>query len=144
MSGEPHNAFAVVAEFQQLHRAESSMVCKVTNSHPPRLFENIILLCTIVSVSHTPMASSQALCYYPVGNIASDHTPCNSSAPDTWCCHTNNYCLDNGHCLQATDVFANRLSRGSCTDRQWNSEACPFECTDGIQYFQCSRPVEAE
>jgi hypothetical protein len=72
-----------------------------------------------------------ATCYFPIGNVADGHTPCNASAEQSWCCASGNYCLSNGHCLQVTDNFSNRIGRGSCTDRTWRSPECPFECADG-------------
>lgn len=78
------------------------------------------------------MASSPPTFKFPNEDIAYNYSPCNESAPDSWCCTTMDFCIDNGHCIQETDNYPNQISRGSCTDRSWNSKACQFECVDSV------------
>lgn len=98
------------------------------------VYEHLSGSCTLALTLYLEMASDSPLCYYPRGAVAVNHTPCNASATQSWCCHQNDFCLSNGHCLQASQVYANRIARGSCTDRTWNSAACPFECADGTPH----------
>ncbi|KAF2720433.1 hypothetical protein K431DRAFT_90742 [Polychaeton citri CBS 116435] len=69
-------------------------------------------------------------CYLPDHSPAFNHTPCNAQAQDSWCCHVDDICLDNGYCFQQSAWWSNRLGRGSCTDRTWGSPACPYYCGD--------------
>ena len=85
------------------------------------------------------MSNLTPVCYFPKGNVANGHSPCNASAAESWCCAAKDYCLSNGFCLQASDVHANRIGRGSCTDQEWNSPACPRECVDG-EYHMLHNP----
>ncbi|KAK4497907.1 hypothetical protein PRZ48_010562 [Zasmidium cellare] len=69
-------------------------------------------------------------CYTPNGSVWEGATPCNQTADESHCCGMNDFCLSNGHCLQAEGSYANRIGRGTCTDSSWRSEACPYECND--------------
>lgn len=69
-------------------------------------------------------------CYFPNGKVASDHTPCNTSADDSHCCASADACLTNNYCLSASGNFTNTLVRGSCTDSTWRANACPLQCFD--------------
>ncbi|KAF2173560.1 hypothetical protein M409DRAFT_48521 [Zasmidium cellare ATCC 36951] len=74
--------------------------------------------------------NSTKVCYTPNGAVWEGATPCNQTADESHCCGVNDFCLSNGHCLQAEGAYANRIGRGTCTDSSWRSEACPYECND--------------
>jgi hypothetical protein len=80
------------------------------------------LLVTVI----IPLVSATAPCYWPDGSIAKTNVPC-SSAPNASCCGSNNICLSNNLCL---DVFVQPyvLSRGGCTDPNWESDQCASVC----------------
>ncbi|EMF09287.1 uncharacterized protein SEPMUDRAFT_151370 [Sphaerulina musiva SO2202] len=61
-------------------------------------------------------------CYFP-GGTESDHTPCASNGSPSACCASSAFCLENGLCLEQ-----GILTRGSCTDKTWESEACAGYC----------------
>lgn len=72
-------------------------------------------------------------CYYPDGTTSTD-VPCNSSATNSACCASSAYCLSNGACMSS-----GILSRGSCTDQNWDAdECCPYcqNCESGEQPSQ--------
>ncbi|KAG2164233.1 hypothetical protein JADG_003972 [Aureobasidium aubasidani] len=51
------------------------------------------------------------------------------------CVHLDNetsLCLDNGYCFNQGNKYGSRISRGGCTDRSWNSDACPQYCQTTI------------
>ncbi|EAS30664.1 uncharacterized protein CIMG_06143 [Coccidioides immitis RS] len=67
-----------------------------------------------------------ATCYFPDGGESNRDVPC-SSDEFTACCRHNHVCLSNGLCMQVGDQpFV--ISRGSCTDRNWDSARCPPVC----------------
>ena len=96
-------------------------------------------LLLIVSISKAS-GLQQATCYKYDGTIMDGHNPCNALAPASACCSENDACLSNGYCLQQSAAFANRLGAPSCTDRDWNSPACPLQCADGM-YFQVRKMI---
>lgn len=70
--------------------------------------------------------TAQRNCWFPDGNTETIDVPCNTNADESACCGPTAFCLSNGLCLDSGVV-----SRGSCTDRTWNSSACAQQCTDG-------------
>jgi len=50
--------------------------------------------------------------------------PCDSEG-ESACCAEGEVCLTNGLCFGAT---VGSVYRGACTDRSWNSAACPQYC----------------
>ena len=70
------------------------------------------------------------ICYFPNGDVSPDHAPCNSNAEQSSCCHIQDACLSNGYCFAATDWVPNEIYRGSCTDKSFQDDACPFYCND--------------
>ena len=90
------------------------------------------------------MAGAQT-CYYPDKSVAAKDSPCHSpSVGDgaSACCNSNDICLNNGLCL--AQGGGEVISRGSCTDKDWESLECPQYCSDGKIPFQhrklsCSR-----
>lgn len=98
----------------------------------PSFATGFVNLKTIMATNNT------RTCYTPNGAVWEGHTPCNQAADESHCCGSNDFCLSNGHCLQAEGVYANRIGRGSCTDSSWRSEACPYECSDGKNSLRAS------
>lgn len=66
-----------------------------------------------------------AACYYPDGNVTDDH-PCDPSASTSSCCGGGWVCQPNGLCK---DRHSESWARGTCTDKDWASSACPQICT---------------
>lgn len=82
------------------------------------------------------MANAQT-CYYPDGSVASNDSPCRSSSVGegpSACCDPADICLNNGLCL--AQWGGEVISRGSCTDRSWQSPACSQYCADGKSFTQ--------
>lgn len=79
--------------------------------------------------------SVEAACYYPNGDLNPDDVPCNASADASVCCGRGWTCLSNGVCMLGQDSSVGSISRigstyrTSCTDRSWNSTACPNFCS---------------
>ncbi|GIK00088.1 hypothetical protein Aspvir_004103 [Aspergillus viridinutans] len=73
-----------------------------------------------------PLVPATATCYWPDGSVAKTNTPC-SSGPNASCCGSHNICLSNNLCLDAL-VQPYVLSRGGCTDPNWESDECPSVC----------------
>ncbi|KAF2216998.1 hypothetical protein CERZMDRAFT_80986 [Cercospora zeae-maydis SCOH1-5] len=61
-------------------------------------------------------------CYFPDGSL-SKHKSCSAMGTASSCCASNAFCLDNGLCFEEGVV-----TRGSCTDKDWKSGACPDYC----------------
>ncbi|EME40690.1 hypothetical protein DOTSEDRAFT_65358 [Dothistroma septosporum NZE10] len=66
--------------------------------------------------------STAQQCYFPDGTPSTD-IPCGSSGQSSSCCGSDEFCMDNGLCFGGGLV-----SRGSCTDRTWASQACSGYC----------------
>ena len=99
------------------------------NTHASHLFFSVGCL-----VKSNSMAN--ATCYYPNGSIAPEDTPCHPPATGdsvSACCLDSHLCLDNGLCLPQDG--AERLYRGSCTDRIWQSTECAQYCPDGNNHI---------
>lgn len=73
------------------------------------------------SVLFLAASATAQSCFFPDGS-ASKHTPC-STAGHSSCCSADSFCLDNGLCYGGGIV-----SRGSCTDKTWGSDACAGSC----------------
>ena len=76
-----------------------------------------------------------AICYYPDRSIAHD-VPCSDSEDESNCCGPGYACLSNKVCRQAHQdsdgkVLKYTYGRGSCTDIEWRSSACPSICILG-------------
>ena len=69
-------------------------------------------------------------CYYPNGSIAPDDRPCNASAQQSACCPQEDACMNNGLCFGASSQRPNVLSRNTCTDSNFQDDACPQYCAD--------------
>lgn len=64
----------------------------------------------------------RADCWFPNGDPAVHDVRCNSGAGPSACCGKDAVCLGNGACLSG-----GHISRGSCTDIDWQAGACfPF------------------
>ncbi|PWY68144.1 hypothetical protein BO83DRAFT_87284 [Aspergillus eucalypticola CBS 122712] len=104
------------------------------SSHHPLLSHNMIakgirataILLFLLLATCTPTSSATATCYYPDGTIASNNVPCSS---DTYsaCCGKSDVCLSNNLCMD-TGEQPYVLSRGACTDPNWESDNCPSVC----------------
>ncbi|KAJ0418851.1 hypothetical protein BJY00DRAFT_287140 [Aspergillus carlsbadensis] len=70
---------------------------------------------------------SLATCYYPGTHEAVDHIQC-TPGENSACCGAGSICLTNGLCLSVAQPIA--LYRGSCTDMNFESDACSRECFD--------------
>ncbi|OJJ75509.1 hypothetical protein ASPBRDRAFT_37803 [Aspergillus brasiliensis CBS 101740] len=83
---------------------------------------SLLLLATCTPTS----SATTATCYFPDGTIASNNVPCSS---DTYsaCCGKSDVCLSNNLCMD-TGEQPYVLSRGACTDPNWESENCPSLC----------------
>jgi hypothetical protein len=84
-------------------------------------------LLVFVSLSILCNALAAKKCYYPNGR-ETDDAACGPNAEHSACCWTNTFayaCLSNGLCLTPSG----RITRGSCTDRDWKSRACASYCT---------------
>ncbi|KAK3290947.1 uncharacterized protein B0H64DRAFT_331528 [Chaetomium fimeti] len=117
----------------------------------------VILLLTL----HAPTASAQSQCFYPDGSASSD-VPCDPDAAVSMCCGSAELCLSSGLCRDAGTGPDEGISyaRGTCTDREWESEVCPQRCrinpdeatdisaydfgTGGVQVWGCSGEGYAE
>ncbi|KAK0748055.1 hypothetical protein B0T21DRAFT_379975 [Apiosordaria backusii] len=95
----------------------------------PILHSLSLLLCYISS------CRAANKCYYPGGGESLDDVPCDPDAEVNVCCGRSTSgggCLSNKLCM-GTD---GRMSRGSCTDKDWLSPECPNFCT-GIVVTPC-------
>lgn len=72
-------------------------------------------------------------CYLPNGDwdggSEDSAQPCNTEAEFSHCCGTEAICLSNGYCYDPSSVS---IYRSSCTDKTWQSTACPTYCNDGM------------
>ncbi|KAK4619760.1 hypothetical protein CLAFUW4_11038 [Fulvia fulva] len=92
------------------------------------LWVSIAILITLIPCIH----AAGAQCYFPDGTEAANYTSCNAAATQSSCCRPTEACLSNGYCFQQTG-YANRISRGACTDSSFGSTACPARCRDVAQ-----------
>jgi len=84
-----------------------------------------ILSFSVAFVSLAVPAAAASQCFYPDGvTIEPNHTPCNTTVTNSACCLPQDSCTGNGLCLGTT----NFNYRGSCTDKTWQSNACPQTC----------------
>ena len=77
------------------------------------------------------LAAAQT-CYFPDGSLSGRDTPCRATSDGeaSACCAWFDICLDNNLCL--SQVVNEIVSRGSCTDKSWQSDQCPQHCQDGM------------
>ncbi|KAF2122578.1 hypothetical protein BDV96DRAFT_626464 [Lophiotrema nucula] len=68
---------------------------------------------------------ASAECYYPDGSLGSGLIPYNTEASVTHCCRESDVPLSNGLCFSSG---LNAVVRRGCTDKAWNSTACPNIC----------------
>ncbi|KAI9806691.1 MAG: hypothetical protein M1825_006148 [Sarcosagium campestre] len=100
------------------------------------------------------LASAQKACYFPDGTVAENDFPCYKDADISFCCGPGYACLKNRICKRteaSLDGVASPIDfvRGSCTNSDWSSTACPAFCTGdgfanggGNTMFNCSVPTE--
>ena len=71
-------------------------------------------------------AQDLSKCYSPNGQTLTTDEPCDPEANASACCPSSAFCLSGGMCIEAGTV-----SRGSCTDANWDSSACASFCREG-------------
>ncbi|KAB8200543.1 hypothetical protein BDV34DRAFT_204596 [Aspergillus parasiticus] len=117
------------------------------NLPPPLYLLFFLLIQSVYSVQ---------TCYWPDGTPATEDVPCSDEkyAP---CCRSGNLCLSNNLCLNVA-IQPYVLSRGACTDPNWDSDNCPQFCTNvsrssgsslfplglnsnGLAEYCCNQPV---
>ncbi|TIA03146.1 hypothetical protein D6C82_02130 [Aureobasidium pullulans] len=116
-----------VSTYAQIDLLHSMM--KLIEIHKGAMFVFQILL--ILSAQLFWLGAAQT-CYWPDKSIAEELTSCNSMAENSHCCGANSLCLDNGYCFNQGNKYGNRISRGGCTDKSWDSDACPQYCQTTI------------
>ena len=96
-----------------------------------KIMQNFILIAISTCILGKVSTISAQKCYFPDGSVSSHDTPCRapSSGQASSCCAYSDVCLDNNLCLAQGGGEA--FSRGSCTDREWQSGDCPQFCQDG-------------
>ncbi|EMC98481.1 hypothetical protein BAUCODRAFT_121349 [Baudoinia panamericana UAMH 10762] len=94
------------------------------------MFSTVLELTATFGFLRLAQCVPETSCYWPDHSPAYNQTPCNAQASVSWCCYFTDICLSNGMCLQQSNVYTNRLGRGSCTDSTWSSPACPQYCAD--------------
>lgn len=85
-------------------------------------------LATILGALSLMVGSGTAAkkCYFPDGRSSdANYVPCLPNNEESFCCHKNDYCAQNGLCLSVGNGYH---YRGGCTDQSWLSEACPRAC----------------
>ncbi|KAL3478273.1 hypothetical protein BJX99DRAFT_107366 [Aspergillus californicus] len=90
--------------------------------------ERLILLATLLT-AYSNVAAQDQDCFLMDGQLASDsHKPCNTSTTGhSACCATaTDICLESGLCLSSSGL----IFESACTDRTWESDACPSLCPD--------------
>lgn len=92
---------------------------------PSRRFQYTPALLLALLSSTQPLVAAQD-CYYPNGDLSTTDAPC-SSAEGAACCPLNWQCLDNGLCYLDNQKY---FGRYTCTDKSWQSSACPGYCTN--------------
>ena len=105
-----------------LSQTMSSVFCSTLSIPSFAIFLHVFLF-------FTHFLFIEATCYFPDGTIAGQDTPCTKdiTVDADYCCGENSLCLTNKVCLNNVGTF----DRGSCTDRSWNSTACPSFCLSG-------------
>ncbi|BAE61593.1 hypothetical protein AFCA_007795 [Aspergillus flavus] len=89
------------------------------NLPPPLYLLFFLLIQSVYSVQ---------TCYWPDGTPATEDVPC-SDEKYASCCRSGNLCLSNNLCLNVA-IQPYVLSRGACTDPNWDSDNCPQYCTN--------------
>jgi len=95
------------------------------------MFSRSVTSCVFAVLGTLFTPASPANCYYPNGDIETSHSAYNESADVSACCNPGDLCLSNGYCFQQFGAWADRVARGSCTDSTWESNSCPYYCSDG-------------
>ena len=87
----------------------------------------IILVCSLEKATRVAAQT----CYFPDGSPSPRDTPCRapSSGQASPCCPYFDICLDNSLCLAQSGNEV--VTRGTCTDKSWQSSDCPGYCQDG-------------
>ena len=91
-------------------------------------------------ITSTVIAGAQQVCYNPDGTTAPDDIPCNSQNAVSTCCGNGWLSNVDNVCIQAD--ASRRMSRGSCTDRSWQSGDCPLFCQGMLAIFNLFSPAK--
>ncbi|KAI9041332.1 uncharacterized protein KD926_006908 [Aspergillus affinis] len=84
-----------------------------------RMFAALLLLFSTIYFS----VNTTAKCYKPNGDLALNDQPCFPQNPVSSCCGGSTYvCSTNNMCARYS---GEHFVIGSCTDKTWNSPACP-------------------
>ncbi|PYH94089.1 hypothetical protein BO71DRAFT_399142 [Aspergillus ellipticus CBS 707.79] len=75
-------------------------------------------------------------CYFPDGSTAAENVPCSDETYSA-CCGKNDICMSNNLCMDVAEQ-PYVLSRGGCTDANWESSNCPPVCQDVNTSGGCS------
>ena len=95
---------------------------------PRQLILKMRLFVFIISLACTLATTRAVDCFSADGQLAKGAKPCNPTAAHSHCCRDADVCLTNGLCFSSG---LGAVVRRSCTDRSWNSTACPRVCTTG-------------
>ena len=79
-------------------------------------------------------AWGQDQCYFPGGSVAEGHSPCSPSLSTSFCCPFGYTCFSNHICIvtdPGTGAPFQASTRGSCTEKEWDSSACGDFCLSG-------------
>lgn len=92
----------------------------------------LVLIAVSVCLLEKAVTVGAQTCYFPDGSVSGRDIPCRAPSSDqaSACCDFTAVCLDNNLCL---DQEGNEIvTRGTCTDQQWQSADCPQFCQDGM------------
>ncbi|KAE8155136.1 hypothetical protein BDV25DRAFT_135181 [Aspergillus avenaceus] len=83
-------------------------------------------LYALLAVGPLSQNAYAATCYLPSGEVAADDQPCFPQNPVSSCCGGSTYvCSTNNMCAHYSGEY---YIIGTCTDKTWNSPACPGYC----------------
>lgn len=113
---------------------------KLARAPFPRLIETMhILFFTVIALFSLEKATTTGAqtCYFPNGAAADRDIPCRAPTSNqaSACCAYSDICLDNSLCLAQSGIGI--ITRGSCTDQNWQSSACARYCQDGKFSTMC-------
>lgn len=96
-------------------------------------------------LSCNPLMAGMQKCYFPDGSEVTSDTPCQSSSTSdgaSACCNSLDVCLESHLCLAQNG--APMISRGSCTDKTWQSQECSQYCADGKPHPYSYKALELD
>ncbi|KAI9730704.1 MAG: hypothetical protein M1834_005673 [Cirrosporium novae-zelandiae] len=101
----------------------------------------------VIFLGATLLPSVLATCYFPDGTESSTDVACDSGVTDSFCCYKGQACLSTKICLTNPDDAVPVYARGTCTDQNWESSACPNFCLDtqsgsGNPMYSCNTTAD--